>query len=85
MKAFQAVEKTKQVQMKKQNRYIAKHERYARKITDTKVQKAANKGRLSTTIKVSKRYNKSILAEKIRTYGYDTIIGNKDIKIKWDF
>ncbi len=85
MKAFQAIEKTKQAQMKKQDKYLAKHERYARKITDTKVQKAANKGCLSTTIKVSRKYNKSILAEKIRTYGYNTIIGKKDIKIKWDF
>ena len=83
MRAVQAKELTKQAQSVKQNRYIAKHERYAKKITDTKVKKAANKGYSSTMIKPSMRFNKSLLADKIREFGYDTKIGSKNIKITW--
>ena len=83
MRALKAKELTKQAQEIKQNRYISKHERYAKKITDKKVRKAALKGFSSAIIKPSMRLNKALLADKIREFGYDVKVGSKDMKINW--
>lgn len=83
MTASKAKELTKQMQCVKQNRYIEKHERYAKKITNTKVKRAANKGYSSIIIKPSERFNKSLLADKIKEFGYDTKIMAGIIKITW--
>lgn len=83
MRAVKAKELREQAQLVKQNRYIEKHERYAKKITDTKVRKAALKGYSAVIVKNSTRYNISLLADKVRTFGYDVTVSSKDMKINW--
>lgn len=83
MRAVKAKELREQAQSVKQNAYVAKHERYAKKITDTKVRKAALKGYSSVIVKNSTKYNISLLAEKVRMFGYDVTVSSKDMKINW--
>lgn len=83
MTAFKAKELTKQVQCVKQNHYIEKHERYVKKITDTKVRKAAKRGYSNITVTPSKRYDKDLLISKIVDFGYEVIDEGKNINIIW--
>lgn len=83
MRAIKAIEISKQVQMHKQNKYIAKHEKYAKKLTNTKVKRAAKKGYTGTVIKISGKYNRSLVADKIREYGFEVMRDKENLKIKW--
>lgn len=83
MRAVKAKELTKQAQSVKENRYIAKHERYAKKITDTKVKRAAERGYSNVTVIPSKKYDKDLLISKIVDFGYEIIDEGKNININW--
>ena len=83
MTASKAKELTKQVQCMKQNRYIEKHERYAKKITDTKIKKAAKRGYSNVIVTPLKRYDKDLLISKIVDFGYEVIDEGKNINIIW--
>lgn len=83
MTASKAKELTKQIQCVKQNRYIEKYERYAKKITDTKVKRAAKRGDSNVIVTLSRRYNKDLLISKIVDFGYKVIDEGKNINIIW--
>ena len=83
MTASKAKELTKQMQCVKQNRYIEKHEKYAKKITNTKIKRMAKRGYSNVIVTPSKKYNKDLLISKIVDFGYRIIDEGKNINITW--
>lgn len=84
MLAKEAREITIENIQKEHKEYICKHEKYAKKISDTKVKRKAKRGYTCCIVKIRKGYNINLIAKEIKKLGYNAIIIKKKyIKVIW--
>lgn len=68
----------------RQQAYLNRHEKYAKKITNKRVKTRAERGYNNATVCVPRRYNPSIVADCLHNLGYDTVgIKKRHLKIMW--
>ena len=87
MKADRARELTEKMAQAKADRYRDKINAYARRLTDTKIAKRANKGFNNCQIKVANKYTPTLVIQAFERMGYEVNRHSKNgraiLSIKW--